>query len=88
MVLQKNPTTKQRTEKYPLQVWKTRVLQRKCSICEKCSAQWATYGDQMSRTTPGFFCKNCFSSAHYSSTTEAPLFDFRCFPYYHDELQG
>ena len=85
------PTARQRRVpriKYPLQVWKTRVLQRRCQICDIHCACWATYGDPMSRTTPGFFCEKCFSSAHYSHETQEPLFDFKCFRYYHDELQG
>ena len=75
-------------EMFPLQVWKTRVLQRRCCICDKQLAQWATYGDPMSRTTPGFFCSDCFTSAHYSPKTGEILFEFKCYPYYHDELQG
>ena len=59
-----------------------KVYVRMC-VC----AQWATYADPISRTTPGHFCEKCFSSAHYSAETKQVV-DFRCFRYFHDELQG
>ncbi|EKX41413.1 hypothetical protein GUITHDRAFT_50248, partial [Guillardia theta CCMP2712] len=51
-------------EKFPREVWRTRPFARRCQTCDKRTAGIVTYADRMSKETPGFFCRECFSSAH------------------------
>mmetsp|Transcript_46167 Transcript_46167/g.72239 ORF Transcript_46167/g.72239 Transcript_46167/m.72239 type:complete len:120 (+) Transcript_46167:248-607(+) len=74
--------------RYPLLVFKSRPNIRPCSICEKNKADWVTYDDLMSKSSPGFFCQLCFNQAHYCQETgrllATPQNSFKCYRYHHD----
>jgi hypothetical protein len=52
---------------YPLCLYKYKVRQRKCGICEIFHARKVAYGDDMGGEEPAFFCNACFDKAHYDT---------------------
>lgn len=79
-----HPDDVQNRAAYPLLVYQSKMVLKKCSVCRIYKATKVTLDDKLAGENPCYFCDNCYYLLHYSAEGSLLYNSFEVYDYLQD----